>query len=149
MRKLADNNSENDVVADAGVPVDMEPLLASMTDPVDIAEKSKRIAAAYRLKEPNVLTVGDLSFSKQRRDEIEKLHPVKDAQLDGLTVGSLFEGRGMPQVFESDSHRALRIMLQKQRHKLGEVRKMKKIMELQKEHGLAFPWEIAAVLREP
>jgi hypothetical protein len=40
-------------------------------------------------------------------------------------------------------------MLQKQRHKLWEVRKMKKIMELQQEHGIAFPWEIAAVLREP
>jgi len=119
MRKLDYSNSEISKLADDDAPMDMEPILASMTDPVDMAEKNKRIAAAYRLKEPNILTVGDLSFSKQRRDEIEKLHPAKDAQLDGLTVGSLFEGRGMPQVFENDSHNALREMQQKQRHKLG------------------------------
>lgn len=149
MNKCLGNYSEcKESVSDADAPRDMEPFLTSMMDPQCVIDKSKRIIAAYRLKEPNLLTVGDLSLDKRRRDEREKRHPRMNAQQDGLTVGSLYESPAIPRPFESGSQRALREMQQKQTQKLSEVRKIKKIMRLQQEHGIPFPWETAAILRE-
>lgn len=71
-------------------PRDMAPLTASLLDPQEVLSLSRHLTSAYRLHEPEKMTVGDLSWSSaQKKLRNEEMRQRKVNQDGCLTVGDL------------------------------------------------------------